>query len=127
MNGLLWMRPSELRTSASRSENDSGDHAGFIPVSRRSSSRSSSSVKVSIPHSVCLMTMISRVSSLRCEIASERITSSVTTPPALRMMCASPFSRPRMAKISIRESMQVTTATCLRGGVGSPPLSKRSA
>ena len=34
--------------------------------------------------------MISSVPSRRCEIASERIASSVTTPPALRITCASP-------------------------------------
>ena len=84
-------------------------------------------MKVSIPHSVWWITMISRVPSLRWEIASERMTSSVTTPPALRMMCASPFLRPSRAKMSMRESMQVTTATCLAGGVGRPPVSNSAA
>src|SRR3954463_1924653 len=60
-------------------------------------------------------------------MASERISSSVTTPPALRMTCASPTSRPRMAWTSSRASMQATTATPLAGGSGRSPLSKPSA
>ena len=55
------------------------------------SPRKPSSVKVSIPQSVWWMRTISSVPSSRCEIASERISSSVTTPPALRITCASPM------------------------------------
>ncbi|GAA1852444.1 hypothetical protein GCM10009836_35660 [Pseudonocardia ailaonensis] len=48
-----------------------------------------SSVKVSIPQSVWWIRMISCVPSRRWLMASERISSSVTTPPALRMTWAS--------------------------------------
>ena len=53
------------------------------------------------------------------ESPSERITSSVTTPPALRMTWASPAARPRTASGSIRASMHVTTAMASAGGGGS--------
>ena len=43
-----------------------------------------------MPQSVWWMRMISSVPSRFCEIASERISSSVTTPPALRITWASP-------------------------------------
>ena len=56
-----------------------------------------------------------RCPSSRCEALSERIASSVTSPPALRMMCASPRSRPSMGKRSMRVSMQDSTATLRRG------------
>ena len=59
--------------------------------------------------------MISSVPSRRCEIASERIASSVTTPPALRITWASPSSSPSSAAGSRRASMHATTATCLAG------------
>src|SRR5919202_3409334 len=65
--------------------------------------------------------MISWVPSSRWLIASERISSSVITPPALRMTWASPSLRPRMRYTSRRASMQATTATCLAGGSGSGP------
>ena len=56
----------------------------------------------------------------RCRAAaadalSERIASSVTRPPALRTMWASPRSRPSIAKRSRRASMQASTATLRRG------------
>ena len=47
-------------------------------------------MKVSIPQSVWWIRMISLVPNRRWLIASERISSSVTTPPALRMTWASP-------------------------------------
>ena len=53
-----------------------------------------SSVKVTIPQSVWWMRMISVVPSRRWLIVSERMASSVTTPPALRMTWASPSARP---------------------------------
>src|SRR5919199_1503476 len=80
-----------------------------------------------MPQSVWWMRTISSVPSSRCEIASERIVSSVTTPPALRMTCASPSSRPRIRVGIMRASMHATTATFLAGGIGRSPLSKRSA
>ena len=68
-----------------------------MPVSAWIAALKSSSVKVSMPQSVWWIRMISRVPSSRWLIASERISSSVTTPPALRMTCAWPSSRPRIA------------------------------
>jgi hypothetical protein len=55
-----------------------------------------------------------------CEMVSERITSSVITPPALRITCASPSSRSSIRYTSTRASMQVTTARRFRGlgGIG---------
>ena len=66
----------------------------LVPVSSWIDCLNSSSVNVSMPQSVWWMRMISSVPSRRWEIASERISSSVTTPPALRITCASPSSRP---------------------------------
>src|SRR3712207_7400613 len=57
------------------------------------------------------MSMTSRVPSRRWDTASERIMSSVITPPAVRSTCASPCSRPSAANTSRRESMQVTMAS----------------
>src|ERR687896_232109 len=74
-------------------------------VSARSRSRNSASVKVSIPQSVWWISMISRVLSSRWLIVSERIPSVVITPPALRMMCASPSDRPSRPKRLSRASM----------------------
>src|SRR3712207_5444616 len=59
--------------------------------------------------------MISRVLRGRCEIVSERI-SSVMTPPALRITCASPSSSPRILWTSRRASMQATSAHALSRG-----------
>src|SRR5689334_23150628 len=67
------------------------------------------------------MRMISLVPSSRWLIASERISSSVTTPPALRMTCASPSFNPSIRYTSMRASMHATTATCLLGGNGNGP------
>ena len=50
---------------------------GTIPVASCSSTRKPSSVIFSMPQSVWWISITSRVPSLRCEIASERITSSV--------------------------------------------------
>jgi hypothetical protein len=94
MNGLASIRALDCRTSSSRSENDSAAHSGLTPVSSWIERRKASSVNVSIPQSVWWMRMISSVPRRRWEIASERISSSVTTPPALRMTCASPSCRP---------------------------------
>src|SRR5215211_527492 len=51
----------------------------------------------------------------RCDTASDRMTSSVMTPPALRSTCASPYCSPSAANTSSRESMHVTTAIRRRG------------
>ena len=98
-----------------------------MPVSSWIERLNSSSENVSIPQPVWWMRMISSVPSRRWEIASERSVSSVTTPPALRITCASPSSRPRTRVGIRRASMQATTATFLAGGSGSSPLSKASA
>jgi hypothetical protein len=90
------IRSIDLRTSSPRSVKDSATQPGACPVSCCRLPAKSSSVKVNIPQSVWWIRMISRVPSSRCEMASERISSSVTTPPALRMTCASPSFRPRM-------------------------------
>ena len=68
-----------------------------MPVSAWMAALKSSSVKVSMPQSVWWIRMISRVPSSRWLIARDRISSSVTTPPALRITCASPSASPRIA------------------------------
>ena len=97
MNGLASIRAIDWRTSVSRSANASAAQAGLTPVSSRTDCLKSSSVNVSMPQSVWWMRMISSVPSSRWLIASERISSSVTTPPALRMTWASPSFRPSRA------------------------------
>src|SRR5215204_7471479 len=71
--------------------------------------------------------MISSVPSRCWEIARERISSSVITPPALRITCASPIESPRIGYGFRRASMQATIATFFAGGSGRSPLSKPSA
>src|SRR4029450_1924419 len=71
--------------------------------------------------------MISSVPRRCWEIARERISSSVITPPALRITCASPIESPRIGYGFRRASIQATIATFLAGGSGSSPLSKPSA
>src|SRR5919197_1914367 len=71
--------------------------------------------------------MICSVPSRCWEIAKERISSSVITPPALRITCASPIESPRIGYGFSRASMQATIATFLAGGSGRSPLSKASA
>ena len=104
---------------------------GATPVASCSSARKPSSVSVCMPQSVWWISITSRVPSRRWETASERITSSVMTPPALRSTCASPSPRPSAAKTSSRESMQVTiarrrlgcTSRCLSGSeLGEGPV-----
>src|SRR6266516_7041717 len=73
------------------------------------------------------MRMISSVPSSRCEMESDRISSSVTTPPALRMTWASPSLSPRSPYGFNRASMQATTATRFPGGSGRSPRSKSAA
>ena len=70
------------------------DDVGLMPTSSWIDFLNPSSLKVSMPHSVWWMRTISSVPSSRCEMASERMASSVTTPPALRMTWASPSPRP---------------------------------
>jgi hypothetical protein len=54
-------------------------------------------------------------------MVSDRMVSSVMTPPALRMTWASPTSSPSMPNNGIRESMQATTATARAGRTGLLP------
>ena len=95
-------------------------HGGRIPTSSASSSEKSSSVNVARPHPACCISRISRVCSLRWLIVSDRMTSSVTTPPALRSTCTSPICRPNSANTSSRESMHVSTTVCSAGGTARP-------
>ena len=74
-----------------------------------------------MPQSVWWMRMISLVPSSRWLMASDRISSSVTTPPAFRITWASPSFSPRMPYTFSRASMQATTATPADGGSGSWP------
>src|SRR3954454_5086708 len=127
MNGLALMRAIDWRTSSSRSGNASGAHVGLMPVASCSERRKSSSLNVSIPQSVWWRSTISSVPSACCEIASERIVSSVTTPPALRITWASPSSSPRTRVGISRASMHATTASLRPGGIGRSALSKLAA
>ncbi len=84
----------DWRTSSSGSGNDSAPQAGLIPVSSCIDRLNASSVNVSMPQSVWWISMISLVPSNRWLMASDRISSSVMTPPALRITWASPSPRP---------------------------------
>src|SRR4051794_28247122 len=114
------MRSIDWRTSASRSVNVSAAHVGRWPTSASSSARNSSSVKPSIPQPVWCTRTISSVPRKRCEMVSERSTSSVTTPPALRITWASPTVSPRMSNRSRRASMHATMATRRSGRADMP-------
>ena len=70
--------------------------------------------------------MISRVPSACCEIDSERMTSSVTTPPALRSRCTSPRLSRNAPCPSIRASMHISSAI-FRVGIGPMPTGWYSA
>ena len=59
-------------------------------------------------------------------MVSDRMVSSVMTPPALRMTWASPTSSPSMPNSGIRESMQATTATARAGRTGLLPGNRRA-
>src|ERR1700683_986489 len=120
MKGLALIRAMDWRTSPSRAGKASRAKDGRVPVS-------SSSWKVSIPQSVWWMRTISLVPSRRCEMVRDRMTSSVTTPPALRMTWASPSASPSTPYGFSRASMQATTAACDAGGSGRSALSKLAA
>jgi hypothetical protein len=68
-----------------------------------------------MPQRLWWMSMTSVVFSSRWEMISDLITSSLTTPPALRMTCASPGLSPSSEYTSSRASMQAITATPLAG------------
>ena len=90
--GKLRARPQPARpwrSVVSTSSNAPSRQVGSTP-SAASASANSSSEAPCRPQPSCITTTISSVSSRRCEALSERIASSVTRPPALRMMCASP-------------------------------------
>ena len=74
------------------------------------------------PHSVWWITTISRVPSISWETAIERTTSIVGLPPELRRTCTSPSASPRARSGSIRASMQVSTTSLWRGGIGRSPF-----
>jgi hypothetical protein len=96
MKGFACKRAIDCRTSASASGKASRAKEGLVPSSSVIWSFTWSSRKVSIPQSVWWMRMISLVPNRRWEITSDRIVSSVITPPALRMTWASPSSKPRI-------------------------------
>ena len=127
MEVSAWTRAIDCLTSASRSVKASDAQLGRIPVSAAMSSRKPWSVKVSMPQSVWWIRTISLVPSSRWLIASERSSSWVMTPPALRMTCASPSDSPSRPYGFRRASMQATTAICRAGGMGRSPLSKVAA
>ena len=77
--------------------------------------------------SVCCMTTMRRTPSIQVARISERSTSRVTRPPALRRILASPGRSPSTGSGSMRVSMQVTRANPLAARAGSPTLSKRAA
>ena len=60
-------------------------------------------------------------------MASARISCGVTTPPALRITCASPGASPSTAAGSMRASMHVTIAILRLGSIGNPPSSNDDA
>src|SRR5829696_1564779 len=70
------------------------------------------------------MTRISRVPSRRWDRTSDRTTSSVTSPPALRSTCACPNRRPSAGSTSILASMHVSTTRRRSGGAARPPDEK---
>jgi len=78
----------------------------------------SASWNVSIPQPVCSMTITSSVPRSCWLITSDRRASSVASPPALRMMCASPVRRPRTSSTVSRASMHASTASLRPGGRG---------
>src|SRR4029450_9665485 len=88
--GLALMRAIDWRMSRSRSEKASRGKCGRRPGLFSISAFTSSSVKVSMPQSVWWIRMISRVPSSHWEMARDRTTSAVTTPPALRVTRGSP-------------------------------------
>src|SRR3954471_9403534 len=88
MNRLSRMRRIDSRTLSSTSAKPPGLQPGRSPVSLSSSRTNSSSLSAAIPQSVWCRRTICSVPSLRCEMASDRIASSVTIPPAFRIMCA---------------------------------------
>ena len=78
------------------------------------------------PHPVWPMTTISSVPSSVWLMISERMTSSVARPPALRMMWASPVRRPSVSSTSSLASMQATMAMPRSGAAVSADRSKDS-
>ena len=111
----------DSRTSSSTSVNAWTDQNGRRPVACSTRSAKDLSSVAWSPHSVWWISRISRVPSRCWETVSERIVSSVITPPALRMTWASPTSRPSIPNSGIRESMQATTATARAGRTGLLP------
>src|SRR6478609_6184571 len=98
-----------------------------MPVSCSRLALKASSLTFWSPQFVWCSSRISRVPSARCDTQRERITSSVITPPALRITWASPCCSPRMPKIAMRESMQATIASWRRGATSRSWSSKASA
>jgi hypothetical protein len=98
-----------------------------MPELSRMASCTCWSVAEAILQSVCSTTMTRSTLSRWVARTSVRSTSSVTRPPALRRILASPFSRPSMDSGSMRESMQVMTASPRAACPGRPEKTKESA
>ena len=84
---------------------------GDSPAGLGTIARMASSFAPCNPHCVCSMRTISLVPSNCWLTMSERMTSSVTRPPALRMMWASPVRKPSASSTSRRASMHATIAS----------------
>ena len=96
--GLSLISRMDSRTSSSTSVNARAAHGGRRPVACSTRSAKETSSVVCSPQSVWCTSTISRVPSRCWEMVSDRMVSSVMTPPALRMTCASPMSRPEQRR-----------------------------
>ena len=83
-------------------------------------------VNVSILQSLWWITNHSCVPRSLWEMMRERIVSSFTLPPALRITCASPSASPANFAGSSLASMHVTMAKWRPGGMGNLPFSPKS-
>jgi hypothetical protein len=98
-----------------------------VPDAARMAACASSSVTVAIRQSVCCTTMTRSTSSRWTARTRVRSTSLVTRPPAFRRIFASPADRPSISSGSMRESMQVTTASPRAACPASSPASNCAA
>src|SRR5262249_31346986 len=120
--GDALIAATSSRTLCSRSGNGrKSTLEASTPRSSDSLLRRSSLVNVSMPQSVWCITPNSFVPRSSVEMTRERIASSDARPPALRIMCASPMSRPSACSGWIRASIHVSTARCCAGGIALSP------
>ena len=118
---------TQVRLEVGEASERDRDGVGDTPLCAATRSRRSSSSTPCRPHPVCSMTTIISVPRSSMLTISERMTSSVTRPPALRMMCASPVRRPSASSTSRRASMQATMASLDSGARSSAERSNASA